>query len=148
MTGKVITETDAIREILLSCRTVAVVGLSPKPNRDSHRVGRYLLKNGYIVIPVRPAQKEILGCKAYRSLEDISGPVDIVNVFRRSEQISDLVEATLRLGPRVFWMQLGIEHRPSAEQLTAAGIDVVMNRCIKQDHEAILGFRLGSHSLV
>jgi predicted CoA-binding protein len=146
MTGKVITETDTIREILLCCRTIAVVGLSPKPNRDSHRVGRYLLQQGYTVIPIRPAQKEILGCKAYRSIEDLPGPVDIVAVFRRSEQIPDLVEATLGLGPRVFWMQLGIEHRPSAERLTAAGIDVVMNRCIKQDHEAILGFRLGSHA--
>ncbi len=148
MTGKVIAEADAIRKILLSCRTIAVVGLSPKPNRDSYRVGRYLLENGYTVVPVRPAQKEILGRKAYRSLEDIPGPVDIVAVFRRSEQIPDLVEPALRLAPKVFWMQLGIEHRPSARKLTDAGIDVVMNRCIKQDHEAILGFRLGSYSLM
>ena len=135
MTGKVITETDTIRKILLSCRTIAVVGLSPKPNRDSHRVGRYLLEQGYTVIPVRPAQKEILGQKAYPSLEDVPGPVDIVDVFRRSDQIPAVAEAVLALGPRVFWMQLGIENHDAALQLTAAGIDVVMNRCIKIEHE-------------
>ena len=142
MTGKVITETETIREILLSCRTIAVVGLSPKQNRDSHRVGRYLLEQGYTVIPVRPAQKEILGCKACRALEDLPGPVDIVNVFRRAEQVPALVEQAVRLGPRLFWMQTGIENRTAAERLNAAGIDVVMNRCIKQDHEAIFGCRL------
>ena len=113
------------------------MGLSPKPERDSHRVGRYLLDNGYAVIPVRPGQKEILGQPAYRSLGDVPGPVDIVDVFRRSEQIPPVAEEALKLRPRVFWMQLGIEDHDAALRLTAAGIDVVMNRCIKQEHEAM-----------
>jgi len=133
--GRLITDKETIQEILRTSRTVAVVGLSPKPERDSHRVGRYLLEKGYEVIPVRPAQKEILGQKAYPSLEDVPGPVDIVDVFRRSDQIPAVAEAVLALGPRVFWMQLGIENRDAALQLTAAGIDVVMNRCIKIEHE-------------
>jgi predicted CoA-binding protein len=136
-TGRVVTDRETIQEILRASRTVAVVGLSPKPERDSHRVGRYLLENGYDVIPVRPARQEILGRPAYRRLADVPGPVDIVNVFRRSDQIPAVAEETLDLGPRVFWMQLGIENHDVALQLTAAGIDVVMNRCIKLEHEAL-----------
>jgi predicted CoA-binding protein len=135
--GRLITDKETIQEILRSSRTIAVVGLSPKPDRDSHRVGRYLIENSYEIIPVRPAQKEILGRKAYRSLEEVPGPVDIVDVFRRSDQIPAVAEAAMPLGPRVFWMQLGIENHDAALQLTAAGIDVVMNRCIKLEHEAM-----------
>jgi predicted CoA-binding protein len=100
-------------------------------------VGRYLLENGYDVIPVRPAQEEILGRPAYRALADVPAPVDIVDVFRRSEQIPAVAEEALRLNPRVFWMQLGIENHDAALRLTAAGIDVVMNRCIQLEHEAM-----------
>jgi len=136
--GRLITDKETIQEILRTSRTVAVVGLSPKPERDSHRVGRYLLEKGYEIIPVRPAQKEILGQKAYPALEDVPGPVDIVDVFRRSDQIPAVAEPALLLGPRVFWMQLGIENHDAALRLTAAGIDVVMNRCIKIEHEFFL----------
>ncbi|MGD8368279.1 MAG: CoA-binding protein [Desulfobacterales bacterium] len=135
--GRLITDRETIQEILLSSRTVAVVGLSPNPERDSHRVGRYMLENGYDVIPVRPARKEILGRPAYRTLADVPVPVDIVDVFRRSDQIPAVAEEALALRPRVFWMQLGIENHDAALQLTAAGIDVVMNRCIKVEHAAM-----------
>jgi hypothetical protein len=133
-TGRVITADADIREILSSSKTIAVIGLSPKPNRDSYRVAEYLQKKGYIIIPVRPAQTEILGAKAYATLDDVPGAMDIVDVFRQAEQVMPHVHEALRRPPKTFWMQEGIENREAAALLTAAGIDVVMNRCIKRDH--------------
>lgn len=133
-TGRVLTADEDLRELLSNFKTIAVVGLSPKPDRDSYRVAAYLQQHGYRVLPVRPAQSEILGEKAYASLDDISGPVDIVDVFRSSEQVLPHAREALRLKPKVFWMQEGIENHAAAELLTAAGIDVVMNRCIKREH--------------
>jgi predicted CoA-binding protein len=133
-TGRVLTADEDLRELLSNFKTIAVVGLSPKPDRDSYRVAAYLQQHGYRVLPVRPAQSEILGEKAYASLDDISGPVDIVDVFRSSEQVLPHAREALRLKPKVFWMQEGIENQAAAELLTAAGIDVVMNRCIKREH--------------
>lgn len=133
-TGRVLTADEDLRELLSNFKTIAVVGLSPKPDRDSYQVAAYLQQNGYRVLPVRPAQSEILGEKAYASLDDISGPVDIVDVFRSSEQVLPHAREALRLKPKVFWMQEGIENQAAAELLTAAGIDVVMNRCIKREH--------------
>jgi len=132
--GKIITEKNEIRKILSDSKTIAVLGLSPKPERDSFMVARYLKDQGYKIIPVRPAQKEILGEKAYHSLDDIGETVDIVNVFRRSEQIMPHAREAIRLGTKVFWMQLGIENQEASKILTEAGIDVIMNRCIKVDH--------------
>ncbi len=137
--GRILTAEEEIRSLLSSAKTVAVVGISPKPERDSHRVAAYLKDKGYRVIPVRPAQEEILGEKAYARLDDVPGPVDIVDVFRRPEQVPAHAEEALRLKPRAFWMQEGIEHREAAELLTAAGIDVVMNRCIMREHARLLG---------
>jgi hypothetical protein len=97
-------------------------------------VAAYLQQHGYRVLPVRPAQAEILGEKAYASLDDIAGPVDIIDVFRSPDQILPHAQEALRLKPKVFWMQEGIENREAAALLTAAGIHVVMNRCIKRDH--------------
>jgi predicted CoA-binding protein len=132
--GRVLTADEDLRELLSNFKTIAVVGLSPKPDRDSYQVAAYLQQHGYRVLPVRPAQSEILGEKAYASLDDISGPVDIVDVFRSSEQVLPHAREALRLKPKVFWMQEGIENQAAAELLTAAGIDVVMNRCIKREH--------------
>lgn len=137
--GRILTAEEEIRSLLSSAKTVAVVGISPKPERDSHRVAAYLKDKGYRVVPVRPAQEEILGEKAYARLDDVPGPVDIVDVFRRPEQVPAHAEEALRLRPRAFWMQEGIEHREAAELLTAAGIDVVMNRCIMREHARLLG---------
>ena len=136
-TGRIVTDDSGIRKILAGARTVAVVGLSPKPERDSNMVGRYLKEAGYRILPIRPAQKEILGERAYGSLDEIEEQVDIVNVFRASHMIMPHAEEALRLKPKVFWMQLGIENREAAELLAANGIDVVMNRCIKVDHDSL-----------
>ena len=138
-TGRIITADADIKAILTSSKTIAVVGLSPKPDRDSYQVAAYLKDRGYTVIPVRPAQAEILGEKAYPSLDDVPGPVDIVDVFRSSEQILPHAHEALRRKPGTFWMQEGIENREAAALLTAAGIDVVMDRCIKRDHARLFG---------
>jgi len=140
--GELITDKARIREILSSSKTIAVVGLSPKPNRDSHRVSRYMQANGYAIIPVRPAQKEILGEPAVSNLYEISVPVDIVNVFRRSDQVLPHAKEALRLKPKVFWMQTGIENEAAAEMLMASGIDVVMDRCIMVDYERLFKNRI------
>ena len=138
-TGRIITADADIRDILSSSKTVAIIGLSPKPDRDSYRVAEYLKNQGYIIIPVRPAQAEILGQKAYPSLDDVPRPVDIVDVFRSAEQVMPHAYEALRHPPKTFWMQEGIENREAADLLTAAGIDVVMNRCMKRDHARLFG---------
>ena len=135
--GKIITQDDKIRDILKNARTIAILGLSPRPERDSNMVARYLKEQGYRIIPVRPAQKEILGEKVYASLDDIKETVDIVDVFRNPAQIVPHAHEAIRLKPKVFWMQLNIENREAADLLTAAGIDVIMDRCIKVDHERL-----------
>ena len=136
-TGRIITQDKNIRDILNAAKTIAILGLSPKPERDSNRVAVYLKDRGYRIIPIRPAQKEILGEKAYRSLDDIKQSVDIVNVFRNPAQIIPHAHEAIRLKAKVFWMQLNIENRDAADLLTVAGIDVVMDRCIEVEHERL-----------
>jgi len=136
--GKIVTDNAEIKNILTHANTVAVVGLSPKPQRDSNMVARYLKEAGYKIIPVRPAQKEILGEKAYKSLDEIQESVDIINVFRNSKQIMPIAVAAVRLKPKVFWMQLNIQNKEAADLLTSEGIDVVMNSCIKVEHEVLI----------
>jgi hypothetical protein len=135
--GRIIIRDEHIRDILNTAKTIAVLGLSPKPERDSYRVAAYLKNHGYKIIPVRPAQKEILGETAYRSLNDIKEPVDIIDVFRNPAQIIPHAHEAIRLKPKVFWMQLNIENREAADLLTAAGIDVVMDKCIEVEHERL-----------
>ena len=135
--GRIITQDENIRDILNAAKTIAILGLSPKPERDSNRVAVYLKDRGYRIIPIRPAQKEILGEKAYRSLDDIKQSVDIVNVFRNPAQIIPHAHEAIRLKAKVFWMQLNIENRDAADLLTVAGIDVVMDRCIEVEHERL-----------
>lgn len=135
--GRIVTEESRIRDILANSGAVAVIGLSPKPERDSYRVAKYLKEHGYRIIPVRPAQEKILGEKVYASIDDIEEPVDIVNLFRRSDQIMPHAIEALRLTPKVFWMQTGIENHEAAKLLTAAGIDVVMNLCIMTAHDRL-----------
>jgi hypothetical protein len=138
-TGRILNEDADIKAVLGSSRIVAVVGLSPRPDRDSYKVAAYLKERGYTIIPVRPAQAEILGEKAFPGLDDVPGPVDIVDVFRSSAQTLPHALEALRLKPRAFWMQEGIENREAAALLTSAGIDVVMDRCIKHDHARLFG---------
>ncbi|MBW2043168.1 MAG: CoA-binding protein [Deltaproteobacteria bacterium] len=132
--GRVLTDEKDIRALLEQVSTIAVLGVSPKPDRDSHRVAKYLKEKGYRIIPVRPKQKEILGEPVYDSLDAVPEPVDIVNAFRRAEQIPVHAEEALRIKPKAFWMQLGIENKEAADLLTRNGIHVVMNRCIKIEH--------------
>ena len=136
--GKIVTDDAEIKIILQNAKTIAIVGLSPKPARDSNMVARYLKEEGYRIIPVRPAQKEILGEKAYKSLDEIQEPVDVIILFRSSNQIMPHAREAIRLKPDVFWMQLDIENREAAELLTGKGIHVVMNRCIKVEHEFLI----------
>jgi predicted CoA-binding protein len=122
---------DQICRLLHQCRTVAVVGLSPKPERDSHRAARFLQERGYRVIPVNPGQTEILGETCYPSLSEIPEPVEIVDVFRRAEAIPPIAEEAMRIGAKVFWMQLGIRHEEAGEKLRRHPMTVIMDRCIK-----------------
>lgn len=127
-------EDEIIREILQSARVVAVVGLSHKIWRPSNRVSGYMQSEGYRIIPVNPKEREVFGEKAYASLEDIPEKIDLVNVFRRSEFVPPLVEAAIRVGAKAFWMQEEVVHEEAAEQARAAGLLVVMDRCIMQEH--------------
>ena len=138
-TGRIITADADIKAILTSAKTIAIIGISPKPDRDSYKVAAYLKDHSYQVVPVRPAQVEILGEKAYPTLDDVPGTVDIVDVFRSSDQMLPHAHEALRRRPGTFWMQEGIENREAAALLTDAGIDVVMGRCIKHEHTRLFG---------
>lgn len=135
--GKIITEDSEIKHILADSKTIAILGLSPKPERDSHIVAKYLKTQSYKIIPVRPRQKEILGEKVYSSIKNIKEPVDIVNVFRNSSQIIPHAHEAIRIKPKIFWMQLNIENHEAAKLLTKTGIDVVMNLCIMVEHDRL-----------
>ena len=128
-----------MRKLLESARRIAIVGLSPKPFRDSNHIGRYLLERGYEVIPVYPRGDEILGQKVYRRVQDIPGGVDLVDVFRRSSEVSGVVDDALAAHAPAIWLQLGCVDEEAAARATAAGALVVMDRCIKVDHAHILG---------
>jgi len=128
------TEADLIAELLKSAKTIAVVGLSDSPLRTSHGVSQYMQSQGYRIIPVNPAITESLGEKAYASLSEVPEKIDIVNVFRRSEFVPDVVEEAIRLGVPAIWMQEGVVHEEAAEKARQAGIFVVMDRCILKEH--------------
>jgi predicted CoA-binding protein len=127
----------SIREILETYKTIAVVGLSSHPWRASYSVSRYMQNAGYRIIPVNPLETEVLGEKAYPVLDEVPQPFEIVDIFRRSEYVPDIVEAAIRCNARVIWMQLGVVHEVAAARARAAGLEVVMDRCILQDHMAL-----------
>ena len=127
-------ETDKIAELLKTARTIAVVGLSDSRSRTSYGVSEYLQSKGYRIIPVNPLIRESLGEKAYASLTDVPEKIDIVNVFRRSEHVPEVVEEAIRLKVPAIWMQEGVVHEKSAEKARQAGIFVVMDRCILKEH--------------
>ena len=128
---------DRIREILRSARRIAVVGLSPRPERPSYGVASYLKRAGYTIIPVRPTGTIILGEPVQPNLRAaaVTGPIDIVNVFRRSEFVPALVDDLLAVRPRLVWMQMGVRHEPPARRPEAEGIAVVMDRCLAVDKQ-------------
>ena len=124
---------DAIDRILAEAKTVAVVGLSDRPDRPSHDVARYLQERGYRIIPVNPNVREVLGELSYGSLAEIPGEVDLVDVFRRPEFVPGIASEAIRIGVKAFWTQEGIVSEQSREELVAAGISVVMDRCMKKE---------------
>lgn len=126
-----------IAEILRTARRIAVVGLSRKPDRPSHGVAAYLQQAGYTIIPVHPAPGVTLGERVHPDLQSAraAGPIDIVNVFRRSEHVPALLDAMLEVRPALVWMQVGVRHDEVARSLEAAGIVVVMDRCLAVDHQ-------------
>jgi len=128
-----------LRRILDESLSVAVVGLSDKPYRPSYFVGKYLLDHGYEVYPVNPTREAILGRKSHASLADIGVPIDLVDCFRRAEQMPDLAREAVAIGAKVLWMQLGVVSEEAAEIARAGGLEVVMDRCTKIEHARIFG---------
>jgi len=126
-----------IEGILHSARIIAVVGLSGKRFRPSYGVSEYMQRAGYRIIPVNPRETEVLGEKCYPDLDSVPGPVDIVDIFRRSEFVPEIVEAAIRKGAKVIWMQEGVVHEAAARRAEAAGLAVVMDRCILKDHRRL-----------
>ena len=119
---------------ILSMKNVAVVGMSRDPNKDAHHVPKYLIENGYNVIPVNPTAEEILGRKCYKSLLDVPDKIDIVDVFRPSEHVPPIVKDAITKGAKVIWMQLGISNNEAAQEASKHGIKVVYNRCMLVEH--------------
>lgn len=120
---------EGIREVLSSTKTIALVGASPNPQRASHSVMHYMLDRGYRVIPVNPNVKEVLGQKTVASLKDIQEPVDMVDVFRKSEHAGPLCDEAIAIGAKSVWLQLGVINEEGAKRAEAAGLKVIMDRC-------------------
>jgi predicted CoA-binding protein len=129
----------ALAELLRSVRTVAVVGLSPRPDRPSHQVARYLQAHGYRVLPVNPAVEEVLGERAWASVDELPEAPDVVCVFRRPAEVPPVAEAAVRRGARVLWLQLGITHPEAEAEAARAGLVVVSDRCMRIEHARLLG---------
>jgi predicted CoA-binding protein len=128
-----VTESE-VREILERSKTVAVVGISHKEERDSHKVAKYLKEHGYTMIPVNPKYKEVLGVSCYPNLEAVGQHIDIVDIFRNVDAIPAIVDEAIKVGADCVWMQLGLVHNEAAEKARKAGLRVVMNKCTKIEH--------------
>jgi predicted CoA-binding protein len=135
----IVSDDAGIRRILENHKVIAMVGLSPKEDRPSNHVARYLLAHGYTVIPVNPGQREILGQPCYASLEDIPVKVDMVDVFRNADDVPPIAAAAIAIGAQSLWLQLGVINQAAAEAAAAAGLDVVMDRCPKIEHARLFG---------
>lgn len=132
-------ETRAIEALLRDVQTIAIVGISKSTTRDSHFVGRYLKNAGYTIVPVNPTASDILGLETYADLGSIPLPVDIIDIFRKPEDIHATVEEALKLRPKAIWIQLGTGTHPELkERVESEGIRFVQNRCIKVDHQFLI----------
>jgi hypothetical protein len=131
--------TDAILEVLKKYKTIAVVGLSSNPMRPSFGVTEYMQESGYRIIPVNPNEREVLGEKSYARLEDVPEKIEIVNVFRRAEEVPRVVESAIRIGAKAVWMQSGIENEAAAKKALAAGLVVIEDACILVEHRRRAG---------
>jgi len=130
---------EALRTLLQEARTIAVVGLSPRPNRPSHAVARYLQESGYQIVPVNPGHAAILGEPSYPTLTAAAAEhaIDVVDVFRRSECVGPIVDEALRVRPRLIWLQVGVVDETAPERAATAGIPLVMDRCLMVDPGAL-----------
>lgn len=135
----IVDDIAGLRRILTDNRVIAVVGLSANWNRPSYFAAKYMLEHGYTIIPVNPGQSEILGQKCYASLLEIPQKVTIVDCFRKSEDIPPLAEAAIAIGARVLWLQLGVTNPAAAQRASAAGLEVVIDRCVKIEHARLFG---------
>lgn len=125
-------------QILNSSRVVAVVGLSPKPDRPSYGVASYLKQRGYKIIPVNPGAEEILGAPCYPDLSSIPEPIDVVDIFRRSEDVPAIVEEAIKIGAKAVWMQEGVRSEEAAARARGAGLLVVMDKCMLKEHKKLV----------
>ena len=130
---------QTLRRILNDNRVIAMVGLSANWYRPSYFAAKYMLDHGYRVIPVNPSYQEVLGQKCYLELRDIPGKVDIVDCFRKSEEIMPLAEDAIAIGAKVLWMQIGVVNEAAAEKARRAGLEVVMDRCVKIEYARLFG---------
>lgn len=128
-----------IREILTRYKKIAVVGASRDSTKPANYVPRFLMRQGYEILPVNPFADEILGVKAYKTLEEIEQPVDVVDVFRPSEAVLEVARSALNIKPKVFWMQEGIYNKEAADLLSSNNITVVWNRCMMKEHNRLMG---------
>ncbi len=132
-----------IREILETCRHVAIIGVSEKPERPSHSVTKYLIHHGYTIYPVNPNLKSVFGIECYPSLLDIPADkkknIEIVDIFRKPEHVGRIIDEAIEIGAKVIWMQLGITHEAACRKARNAGLAVVENRCIETEHHRLLG---------
>jgi predicted CoA-binding protein len=130
---------ETMKEILLSAKTIATVGLSSNPEKESYGVAQYLKSRGYHVIPVNPTADEILGEKSYPDLESVPEKIDVVQVFRKPEDVPPVVESAINTGAKVVWMQEGITNEESAQKARAAGLQVIMDACMRETHKRLIG---------
>ena len=130
---------QTLRRILRDCRTVAVVGLSAEWHRPSFFAASYLQQHGYRIIPVNPKYPQILGEKCYKSLRDIPGKVDLVDVFRKTQDVMPIAEDAIAIGAKVLWQQLGVRNEAAAAKAGQAGLGTVMDRCVKIEHGRLFG---------
>jgi predicted CoA-binding protein len=135
----IVDDIAGLRRVLARSRTLAVVGLSANWYRPSYFAAKYMRDHGYRIIPVNPSYGEVLGETCYPNLRAIPGPVDLVDCFRKAPEIPPLADDAIAIGAKVLWMQLGIENAEAAQRASAAGLDVVMNRCVKIEHARLLG---------
>jgi hypothetical protein len=133
-----IEDDKAIETILRKARTIAVVGASPKPGRDSGRIASFLAAKGYTVIPVNPVYHEVLGMKCYPNLTSIGSPVDIVDVFRNPAEVMPIIDEAIAVGAKTVWLQLDVVNQEAARKAEGAGLQVIMDRCIAVDHRRLV----------
>jgi len=130
---------NTLRRILKECRVLAVVGLSAQWHRPSYFAAKYMLEHGYRVIPVNPKYPEILGQRCYKSLREVPEKIDIVDIFRKTQDVMPIAEEAIAVGAKVLWQQLGVKNEAAAARARAAGLEAVMDRCVKIEHGRLFG---------